>query len=158
MNHGQPLGTLSYVSYQNSFVGQFIWYHITKIHNHCYHDYILTNHHLHFYKFCLAYTKVSGGNTDFFGGGGGSTKKCDHDCDQALIKSSWESVQSILVSWCFGYIGVTCEHKMNKNTKFSSSSSCQVYENLSWKKIVLIFWVPIFSRSKAVTDVKNSLY
>ena len=23
--------------------------------------------------------------------GGGSTKKCDHDCDQALIKSSWRS-------------------------------------------------------------------
>ena len=24
--------------------------------------------------------------------GGGSTKECDHDCDQALIKSSWGSV------------------------------------------------------------------
>ena len=24
--------------------------------------------------------------------GGGSMKKCDHDCDQALMKSSWESV------------------------------------------------------------------
>ena len=24
--------------------------------------------------------------------GGGSTKKCDHDCDQALIKSSWGSL------------------------------------------------------------------
>ena len=27
--------------------------------------------------------------------GGSSTKKCDHDCDQALTKSSWGSVQSI---------------------------------------------------------------
>ena len=24
--------------------------------------------------------------------GGGSTKKCNHNCDQALIKSSWGSV------------------------------------------------------------------
>ena len=24
--------------------------------------------------------------------GGGSTKKCDHNCDQALMKSSWGSV------------------------------------------------------------------
>ena len=24
--------------------------------------------------------------------GGASTKKCDHDCDHALIKSSWGSV------------------------------------------------------------------
>ena len=24
--------------------------------------------------------------------GGGSTNKCDHDCDQAVIKSSWGSV------------------------------------------------------------------
>ena len=27
-----------------------------------------------------------------FFGGGGSTKKCNHDCDQSLIKSSWGSV------------------------------------------------------------------
>ena len=27
--------------------------------------------------------------------GGGSMKKCGHDCDQALIKSSWRSVWSI---------------------------------------------------------------
>ena len=26
---------------------------------------------------------------------GGSSTKFDHDCDQALIKSSWESVKSI---------------------------------------------------------------
>ena len=24
--------------------------------------------------------------------GGGSTKKCDHNCDQTIIKSSWGSV------------------------------------------------------------------
>ena len=32
--------------------------------------------------------------------GGGSTKKCDQDCDQALIKSSWVSVYiSELMLW-----------------------------------------------------------
>ena len=32
---------------------------------------------------------MTGVNTEiFFGGGGGSTKKCDEDCNQALIKSS----------------------------------------------------------------------
>ena len=33
-------------------------------------------------------------NLLFFLGGDGSgiTRKCDHDCDQALIKSSWGSV------------------------------------------------------------------
>ena len=41
-----------------------------------------------------------------FLGDGGSMKKCDHDCDQSLIKSSWGS-----------------ECKMSKNTKFTSSSN-----------------------------------
>ena len=43
----------------------------------------------------------TGGNTKFFffflGGRGGSTKKSDHDWDQAIIKSSWGSVKSIHV-------------------------------------------------------------
>ena len=39
-------------------------------------------------------------------GDGGSMNKCDHDCYQLLIKSSWGS-----------------ECKMSKTTKFSSSSS-----------------------------------
>ena len=45
------------------------------------------------------------GNEEIFLGGD-IMKKCDHDCDQALIKSSQGSVQSIhiLVSSCFGYI------------------------------------------------------
>ena len=48
----------------------------------------------------------------FFGGGvgdGGSTKHCDHDSDQGLIKTSWGSAMSIhiLLSSCFGYIGVS---------------------------------------------------
>ena len=59
---------------------------------------------------------------------------------------------------------------MSKNTKLSSSSSCLVYKNseVTWmslwielileKNCFLIFWVPILSRPKAVTDVKNSLY
>ena len=42
----------------------------------------------------------TGDNTEFFfvcvgvggWGGGGSTKKCDHNCDQAFIKSNWGSV------------------------------------------------------------------
>ena len=38
-----------------------------------------------------------GGNTEIFLGGS-STMKCDHDCDQALIKSSWGSVSSIYIS------------------------------------------------------------
>ena len=42
------------------------------------------------------------------GRGGGSTKHCDQDSDQGLIKTSWGSVLSIhiLLSSCFGYIGV----------------------------------------------------
>ena len=35
------------------------------------------------------------GNAGFFfflGGGSSSTKKCDHGCDQVLIKSSWRCV------------------------------------------------------------------
>ena len=33
-------------------------------------------------------------NIFFFlgGGGSGSTKKCNHDCDYALIKTTWRSV------------------------------------------------------------------
>ena len=37
---------------------------------------------------------MSGGNIEIFLSSG-STKKCDHDCDQALIKSSRGSVWSI---------------------------------------------------------------
>ena len=33
-----------------------------------------------------------------FLGGSGSTKKCGHDCDQALIKSSWGSVYYTYIS------------------------------------------------------------
>ena len=41
--------------------------------------------------------------------GGGTTKKCDHNCNQALTKSSWGSllIIHILVSSCFGYIRVS---------------------------------------------------
>ena len=56
----------------------------------------------------------TGGNIENFflvagGGGSGSTKHCDHDSDQGLIKTSWGSVLSIhiLLSSCFGYIGVS---------------------------------------------------
>ena len=59
----------------------------------------------------------TGGNIENFflvageGGGGcsGSMKHCDHDSDQGLIKTSWGSVLSIhiLLSSCFGYIGVS---------------------------------------------------
>ena len=40
--------------------------------------------------------------------GGSSMKKCDLDCDQALIKSSWRPVKSmhISVSSFLDYIGV----------------------------------------------------
>ena len=31
----------------------------------------------------------------FLGGGNSSTKNCDHECDEALIKNSWGSVKSI---------------------------------------------------------------
>ena len=68
----------------------------------------------------------AGGTKDIFGGGS-STKKCDHDWDQGLVKISWGSVLSIhtLVNSCFGFIGLqVCERNMSKNTKFSSSSSC----------------------------------
>ena len=39
---------------------------------------------------------LSGGNTEIFLGN--TSMKCDHDCDQALIKSSWGSVLSIYIS------------------------------------------------------------
>ena len=50
-----------------------------------------------------------GGGGGGGGRGGGSTKHCDHDSDQGLIKTSWGSVLSIhiLLSSCFGYIGVS---------------------------------------------------
>ena len=35
--------------------------------------------------------KPTGGNTEFFWGGS-SRKKCNHECDQSLIKSNWGSV------------------------------------------------------------------
>ena len=79
--------------------------------------------------------------------------KCNHNCDQVLIKSSWGSAYSIhlLVSSCFDNIGVNLRtEKMSNNTKFSSFSSCYVYENsecawafkeyiLSCKKLVFNF-------------------
>ena len=37
------------------------------------------------------------GNTDIFGGGG-NTNKCNHDCDQALIKSGWGSAEQTYIS------------------------------------------------------------
>ena len=56
--------------------------------------------------------------------GGSSTKKCNHDCDQALIKSQLRICvgYSELMLWL--YRGKFCERKMSKNTTFSSSSSC----------------------------------
>ena len=58
----------------------------------------------------------AGGNTDFLGEGGNSTKKCDHDCDQALIKAAGDLYSiHILVSLCFGYIGVS-GHRREKQS------------------------------------------
>ena len=43
------------------------------------------------YIYLYIYIYIQGVIQKFFLGGG-SMKKCDHDCDQALIKGSWGSV------------------------------------------------------------------